>query len=295
MHKYRADGALGSSWHPYVHGTITAPPIQEDETAMVVFMFAQFYQIQQDGSLIRDFYQSLIVPMAEFLSEYTDHSTGLPKPSYDLWEEVFMTTTYSTAVTYAALLAASELATTAGDDEHAVKWRTAANDIQEAAQKHLFNDNRQGFYKGVISKDGALEKDETIDASSVFGAYMYGLFDADSDQMKSAIQTVKDTFDVSRAQPGVPRYEDDKYRRQDKKFTGNWWPIATLWLAQYEYRDGTSDFTSAALDWVKDHAVYTMISEQINPLNSDAVSPAPLTWSHAEYLSTWLDIIEERS
>ena len=35
MHKYRADGALGSSWHPYVHGNTVAPPIQEDETALV--------------------------------------------------------------------------------------------------------------------------------------------------------------------------------------------------------------------------------------------------------------------
>jgi GH15 family glucan-1,4-alpha-glucosidase len=39
MHKYRADGALGSSWHPYLHadGTVSAP-IQEDETALVLFV-----------------------------------------------------------------------------------------------------------------------------------------------------------------------------------------------------------------------------------------------------------------
>lgn len=44
MHKYRADGALGSSWHPYLHadGTVSAP-IQEDETALVLFVFSEFY------------------------------------------------------------------------------------------------------------------------------------------------------------------------------------------------------------------------------------------------------------
>ena len=110
MHKYRADGALGSSWHPYVHGDMVAPPIQEDETAIVVFMFAQFYHTQQDSALIKDFYGSMIVPMAEFLAEYVDSSSGLPKPSYDLWEQDYMTTTYSTAVTYGGLLAAAELA-----------------------------------------------------------------------------------------------------------------------------------------------------------------------------------------
>ena len=44
MHKYRADGGLGASWHPYMHeGYGTAAPIQEDETALVVFCFAEFY------------------------------------------------------------------------------------------------------------------------------------------------------------------------------------------------------------------------------------------------------------
>ena len=37
MHKYRADGALGSSWHSYVHDGVIAPPIQEDETALSLF------------------------------------------------------------------------------------------------------------------------------------------------------------------------------------------------------------------------------------------------------------------
>lgn len=55
MHKYRADGALGSSWHPYMHDGEVAPPIQEDETAQVVFVFCQFYQLNQKSSLIKDF------------------------------------------------------------------------------------------------------------------------------------------------------------------------------------------------------------------------------------------------
>ena len=31
----------------------------------------------------------MIKPMANWMSEHIDETTGLPKPSYDLWEEVF--------------------------------------------------------------------------------------------------------------------------------------------------------------------------------------------------------------
>ena len=116
MHKYRADGALGSSWHPYVHGDTISPPIQEDETALVVFVFVQFYHLSKDSRLIKDFYHSLIRPMADFMADFIDETTGLPKPSYDLWEERFLINTHTTAVTHAALIAASELAGVAGDN-----------------------------------------------------------------------------------------------------------------------------------------------------------------------------------
>jgi len=134
MHKYRADGALGSSWHSYIHeGGIIAPPIQEDETALTVFMFAKFYQKNPDKGLLKEFYKDMIVPMANFLTNYINSTTGLPKPSYDLWEQTFMTSTFTTATTYAALVAASELAAAREDNDNAVKWQTAADDIQAAA------------------------------------------------------------------------------------------------------------------------------------------------------------------
>ncbi|HWV29636.1 MAG TPA: glycoside hydrolase family 15 protein, partial [Dyadobacter sp.] len=154
MHKYRADGALGSSWHPYTHedGSV-APPIQEDETALVLFVFAQFYQMHPNPRLLHDFYHTMVHPMAEFLASYIDETTGLPKPSYDLWEEVYLTTTYTTSVVYAALLAAADLAELAQDADSAVKWRSAADDILASAHKHLYNKDRKAFYKGLIVKN----------------------------------------------------------------------------------------------------------------------------------------------
>lgn len=292
-HKYRADGAIGSSWHPYVHGDETAPPIQEDETALVVFMFAQFYQVHRDAPLLKDFYASLIVPMADFLTEYVDSDTGLPRPSYDLWEEQFMVTTYTTAVTYAGLLAAADLAHINGDSERAVKWRTAAEDIQTAAQTHLYNTDRQVFYKGIVTDNGQFDPQEAIDMSALFGSYLYGLFDSDSDALTSSFSTAMTTFNFSLDRPGLPRYEHDAYRRLHDTAAPNWWYITTLWHAQYMVDRGHSDEALQVLDWIAAHALQSgMFGEQIEPVSGAVVAPTPLTWSHAEYVSTLLDIAE---
>lgn len=292
MHKYRADGALGSSWHPYVHDDVVAPPIQEDETALAVFVFAQFYELNKNSTLMKDFYGSMIKPMATFLAEFIDGTTGLPKPSYDLWEQTFLTTTYTTAVTYGGLLAASELATAAGDTENAVAWRSAADDIKTAAAKHLYNEERSVFYRGISVHHGEIKKDPVLDTSAVFGAYMFGLFDADSPEVTTSIETTKRTFGLSESVIGIPRYEDDDYRRSHTEVTGNYWFITTLWLAQYNLDQNNSADAQRTLEWVKSQALHTgMLGEQIDPVDNTVVSPAPLTWSHAEYISTLLDMI----
>ncbi len=292
MHKYRADGALGSSWHPYVHGSVVAPPIQEDETALVVFVFVQLYTLSKDSSLIKDFYHSMIKPMANFMADFIDETTGLPKPSYDLWEERFMINTHTTAVTYAALIAAAELATVAGDETSAVKWQSAANDIQAAAHKYLFNEERQVFYRGLRVENGTIAYDSTIDSAAVFGVFMFGLFAADSPEMRQSIHSLLETFNVSTDQPGIPRYENDEYRRTKPDIQGNWWYITTLWKAQYDIENDQFDSAKSALDWINNHMLSTgMMGEQIDPHTHEVVAPAPLTWTHAEYLGTLIDLI----
>jgi GH15 family glucan-1,4-alpha-glucosidase len=292
MHKYRADGALGSSWHPYIHDGVVAPPIQEDETAGVLFVFAQFYQQHSDAGLLDEFYESMVLPMANFMTDYVDETTGLPKPSYDLWEEVYLTTTYTTALTHAALLAAADLADAASDADSAVRWRAAAGDIAVAAKKHLFNKQRNAFYKGLVVRGGEIEYNETVDSSSLYGVFMYGLFPLDSEEVKAAVATHETTFGITAETPGVPRYEQDNYYRSDPGIQGNWWLIASLWLAQYYQMVDQPERVNAILGWVKDRSEATgVMPEQINPKDNSFISVAPLTWSHAEYLSTLLDTI----
>ncbi len=298
MHKYSADGALGSSWHPYVQpdGSFAAP-IQEDETATVLYVLAQFYQTHNDPTILKDFYESMVVPMATFLVEYVDSATGLPKPSYDLWEEVYMVTTYTVATVYGALIAVSDLASAAHDEPHAVEWRTAATDIQAAARRHLYNHERKAFYKGLNVRDGQMVKDATIDTSAIFGAYQFGLVNTNDEEMKESIETTKAVFGViDTPRIGLPRYENDNYRREDTTITGNWWFITSLWLVQYDFANGNQDQAMQRLDWLQSLALPTgMLSEQIDPKTNEQISPAPLAWSQAEYVSTLLDIISEQS
>jgi len=296
MHKYQADGALGSSWHSYVHQDGTSgPPIQEDETALTLFVFAQFYRMHSDPKLLNDFYESMIVPMANFMAGYIEGQTGLPKPSFDLWEEVYQTSTYTTSLIYAALLAAAELAESANDADKAVSWRSTAEDIRSAAHRHLFNKDRGSFYKGISVVDDKVIYDQTIDSSSFFGVFMFGLFAPDSPEVKSGFQAMQHAFrgeDTSII--GQPRYENDHYRRTDNTIVGNYWYICSLWTAQYYIEKGNYDQAGAIIDWVAKQSLSTgVLAEQLNPVDNSKVSPAPLTWSQAEYVATLLDTVTE--
>jgi len=297
MHKYRADGALGSSWHPYIHeGGEVTPPIQEDETALVLFVFAQFYNLHKTPRLLNEFYHTMVVPMANFLASYTDKTTGLPRASYDLWEEVFLTSTYTTALTYAALHAAADLAEAAQDADSAVRWRTAADDISAAAHKYLYNSERKAFYKGVSVKNGEVIPDATIDVSSIFGVFMFGLYPVGSEELTNSVDTLIHTFMLDQGRMGLPRYENDQYYRVGDSDSGNLWFITTLWLAQYYIETDKPDEAKKLIDWVGDAAMMTtgIMAEQVSPKDGSVISVAPLTWSHAEYLATLLDTVSEK-
>lgn len=295
MHKYRADGALGSSWHSYIHEDgMTAPPIQEDETALVLFVFAQYYHMHANPRLLREFYHTMVTPMANFLAGFINATTGLPHASYDLWEERYLTSTYTTAVVYAALLVAADLAEITEDASSAVKWRTSADDMQTAARKYLFNDERGMLRKGLLVKKGQVEYNDTIDMSSIFGSFMFGLFPVGSQEVTRSIDVAKKVFGISGDTVGLPRYENDGYYRADPNSKGNWWIITTLWLAQYYLETEQVDEAKRILSWVKDHSGTTgILPEQLNPTDERFISVAPLTWSHAEYVSTLLDTISQ--
>ena len=87
LHKYNPDGSPASSWHPWVLKGNRALPIQEDETALVVWALWRHYFRYRDIEYIRPLWVDLVQKAADFMVRYRDKVTGLPMPSYDLWEE----------------------------------------------------------------------------------------------------------------------------------------------------------------------------------------------------------------
>lgn len=248
--------------------------------------------------MLHEFYDSLVRPAANFMAGYIDEATKLPHATYDLWEEKFLTTTYTTAVTYAALVAAASLAEVMGRQQEAVQWQAVADDMHANAQTLLFNKDKQFFYKGFIrvpSDEGKpqIVHDDTIDMSSFYGAFMFGLFELDGDAIHAAYATLERIFHLDQATvTPLPRYVHDPYRRRDPNSLGNPWFVTTLWLAQYYMESGRLDQARAIVDWVCAQALPSgVLAEQIDPRSRAFVSVAPLVWSQAELINSIIDLV----
>lgn len=294
MHKFQSDGSLGSSWHSYVHDGEVGLPIQTDETAIILFLFHQLVSMHPNPEQLTDYYQTLIRPMANFLSGYIDPQTKLPHASYDLWEENYLTTTYTTAVTYAALIAAAELADKESANDDAVRWRAAAEDMREAAHETLWDEENQYFLKGFRHfPDGRIEKRNDFDASSFYGVYMFGLLDGDDPRLARAYETLTNKYGFGIDNPRMPRYDGDNYFRVNPNTPGNPWHITALWMAQYNIDGGSRDVSRSVVDFANDCMDRNLIlSEQIDPATNNMISVAPLVWSHAEFINTLMDFRE---
>src|SRR5690606_197422 len=104
-------------------------------------------------------------------------------------------------------------------------------------------------------------------------------------EIHTSIDTIHRIFGTTIEHPGLPRYENDSYRRTHQDSISNPWLITTLWKAQYDIEIGELDSAENTLDWANRLMLSTgMLGEQIDPTNNEVISPTPLTWSHAEYV-----------
>ena len=290
MHKYQPDRAIGSTWHPLVHGKHKELAIQEDETAIIIYMLGEYYAYTKDEEFIRNLYVSLIKPSADFMKSYVDESTGLPHASYDLWEEKFLTNTYTAFLVYQSLQVASDFASKFEFLEDSRNWRDAAENIMQNCEK-LFDSERNVFIKGfLLSEDGELSLDKTLDVSSLYGVMMFG--DNDSKEKQNlTVEAIESILLDKSPSGGAPRYEHDKYFETDPAFMGNPWIVTTLWLAQYYARNRQLAKARDLIDWTLGTMLPSgVLSEQIHPSDSSPISVAPLIWSHAELINTIVDI-----
>lgn len=297
MHKYLPDKSLGSSWHPWVRDGIPQLPIQEDETALVIWALYEHYIHSKDLEFVEEMFNSVIEKSADFMVSYRDKKTGLPKPSYDLWEEKYGVHTFTASAVYGALMAATNFSKLLGKTNHAENYMNAAEEVKAGILQYLY-DEKTGHFIKSLSKSGKENiKDETVDISSCFGIFHFGVLPPNDAKLKKSFELTVSQLSRNSAVGGVARYEGDAYYRIPADTAGNPWFITTLWAIQYDISlaqtEKEFDEVRKKIDWVAKFALASgVLSEQINPHNGEQVSAAPLTWSHAEYINTILKYLD---
>lgn len=292
MHKYRSDGVLGSSWHPWIIDGAPEFPIQEDETALVLYMLYQHYLLEKDIEYIESQYNAFIEPATNFLVDFIEARLGLPQNSFDLWEEKFGIHTYTACSVYGALLGVADIAQTLGKVEPARTYQAVAQKLKASILEHLYDEELGMFVKAIRafdSKDDVVDK--TVDMSSFFAPIYFGVLDVDDPRMSTSFETVEARLRVHDQSDGYVRYEGDNYYKMHDADSPNPWVVTTMWVAQYHIMKAKSvaDLVRAheLMEWTTSHATRSgVLAEQMHPHTREHLSTAPLIWSHAEFVLT---------
>ncbi len=324
LHKYNPDGSPASSWHPWIKDGRPSLPIQEDETALVVWAMWRHYWRYRDTEYIRPLWIDVVMPAADFMCRYRDERTGLPLPSYDLWEERWGVHAFTVATVYGGLIAARNFAVAFGDKARADKYGKAAAEVKEGAAKYLWSEELGRFSRRLVPHDqmtppqepgyqdpeanklhaadseDIYEVDDTLDAS-LFAIYKFHLFEGDDPRVVATMDAIEKELWVKTDVGGVARYTNDYYHRVSDDIDnvpGNPWFICTLWLADYFIHRATNKGqlkqAIPIFEWAASHALESgTLAEQVNPYTNEPISVSPLTWSHATVCSTVVKYLEK--
>ncbi len=293
LHKYNPDGTLASSWHPWVRDGHKELPIQEDETALVLWALWNRFETWKNVEYIKPLYRPLIVRAADFMANYRDAATGLPLPSYDLWEERRGVLAFTCGAVWGGLVAAARFAKAFGEKALAESYTGAADQIKDGVEHILYRPDLTRFARMANrSSDESWTIDKTLD-SSLFGLWYFGMFPPDDPRIVQTMKAVQERLWVKTDIGGMARYEGDYYHRQSQDLEnvpGNSWFICTIWLAQWLIATANSkeDLKRALplFEWCARHALPSgVFSEQIHPYSGVPLSVSPLTWSHAAFVT----------
>jgi glucoamylase len=299
--RYYLDGNLAPSWG-----------LQIDETGALIWGMLQHYKRTKDRSFLEKMWLS-IEKGVDFLVSFIDKETGLPKASYDLWEERMGEHTYSSAAVYGGIMAAVEMAKTLGlSSKISDKWEKTASGIKKAIDEVLWEEEYGRYLRSVRTKlnpwgseftnekmlikvnskgdyrDVTL-KDSTVDVSLLGLCIPFGVFDTDNPRIESTVEAIEHLLESPEV-GGIGRYENDNY------VGGNPWIIATLWIALYHI--DRKDYIKAReyLKWaVNARTELGFLPEQIDKYTGKPAWVIPLTWSHAMFVLVLFELVEARA
>lgn len=268
--KFHTDGAFGASWHPWTRGQ---RPHQGDQLPLVLWAL--------EGHPESVWSEDVLRKAAGFLLADRDARTGLPLPSYDLWEERLGTHTFTVAATIAGLRAAGRML----DD---AVFAEGADEMTAATEAYLVHPENGRLLRGL---DPQGLPDATPDASLLLVPLLDTL-DFAHPAVARTIPWLEETLWVRSAIGGMARYPGDYYFRRSDAYPGNPWVITTLWLARCLARmPGRADRAAELLLWAEARASSTgTMPEQVHPETGEVLGVSPLTWSHAEYVQAVAEV-----
>lgn len=304
LHKYTSEGYPGSSWHPWVGARgERLLPIQEDETGLVLWALWEHYRQHRNLDFVMDLYSTLVVPAGGFLTRYVDDRNGLPQPSWDLWEERWGVHAFTVGAVWGGLRAAESFAEMFGDSAFRLEMRRARDSLRAASDQHMYRPELGRFARRLeVADDGTVEVDRVLD-SAIHGLWRFGMYAADDDRIVATMEAIRDQLACRGATGGQARYQDDHYFQVERDLSscpGNPWFICTLWLAQWHIAMARmpADLKAARsiIDWAVRHQIPGgLLSEQVHPHTGEPLSVSPLTWSHAELVTTVDDFVKKAS
>ncbi|MCI0609167.1 MAG: glycoside hydrolase family 15 protein [Anaerolineae bacterium] len=303
LHKYTPDGALASSWHAWYQGGYKQLPVQEDESALVLWALWRHFERFRDVEFIKPLYRGLITRIANWLMNYRDPGDGLPLPSWDLWEERRGVLGWTVASTWAGLQAAGNFAEAFGEEDLALQYRKTADEIKTAVERYLWHPDMNRFVRMINRREGGgWDVDTELDAS-LFGLWYFGMFPADDPRIVSTMNAIRERLWVKTDIGGVARYERDYYHQVTNDKTnvpGNPWFICTLWLAEWQIAITKSEDELRPaldiLDWTARHTLPSgVMAEQVHPYSGAPLSVSPLTWSHATLVLTVSELLAKQT
>ncbi|MDX6488833.1 MAG: glucoamylase [Gaiellaceae bacterium] len=286
LQRHWTDGRLAPSWGLH----------QIDETGAILFAFEAACEELGDPALERDLWPAMRRG-ADFLLAFRDETTGLPRPSIDLWEERQGQHAYTAAAVYGGLCAAAKMARRHAP-ELAPRYAEGAREVQQAIEEHLWSEEHGRYLRsrcvGVEGPGepptlfdsrlpypnpavGAVEEiDATVDVSLLGLSWPFGAVAAESPRMRATVEAIE--RELVEPCGGVLRYADDDYRG------GNAWILTTLWLGLHKRRTGDEEGLRHATEFaLSRQTALGLLAEQVTA-EGEPAWVLPLTWSHAMLL-----------
>ncbi len=296
--RYYMDGNLAPSWG-----------MQIDETGTLIWGMLKHYEVTKEKGFLESMWNT-VEKGVEFLVKFIDPETGLPKPSYDLWEERVGEHTYSSAAVYGGIKAGAKIAEILdAPQETILNWNSVAQKLKKSIETNLWKAEANRFIRSVRTKlnpwgsehshhttvvevnskgyrrDVTLE-DWTVDISLLGVTIPFEVFEANDKRVAGTVEAIERAL-TSQSSGGIKRYENDNY------IGGNPWVLTTLWVALYHIETGNLEKAKSYFNWaVKSRTKLGLLPEQVSKDTGMPCWVIPLTWSHAMFVLVLDKLIE---